>query len=113
MPSERCSPLTHYGLELLEASAPTHDATAPDGRLVQIKATQVRGVGLRSEPEVLLVLQLHPDGSDTEVYNGPGALAWAHAGQKQSNGQRYIGVAKLRDLMEQVPLRERLQRRTR
>ena len=80
---------------------------------MQIKATQVRGVGLRSAPEVLLVLQLHPDGSDTEVYNGPGSLAWAHAGQKQSNGQRHIGVAKLRDLMEQVPLRERLQRRTR
>ena len=31
-----------YGLELFEASAKTHDAKAPDGRLVQIKATQIR-----------------------------------------------------------------------
>lgn len=30
-----------YGLTLFEASAETHDAKAPDGRLVQIKATQI------------------------------------------------------------------------
>ena len=32
-----------YGLALFEASAETHDAKAPDGRLVQIKATQLTG----------------------------------------------------------------------
>ena len=34
-----------YGLELFEASAKTHDAKAPDGRLVQIKATQISHCG--------------------------------------------------------------------
>jgi hypothetical protein len=91
-----------YGLELLPPSAERHDARASDGRRVQIKATQARSVGLRSEPEVLLVLQLLGDGSAEEIFNGPGSLAWSHAGKKQSNGQRSIGVAKLRALMGEV-----------
>jgi hypothetical protein len=93
---------SQYGLELLPPSAKRHDARAPDGREVQIKATQARSVGLRSEPEVLLVLQLNSDGSSEEVFNGPGSLPWSHAGKMQSNGQRSIGVAKLRRLMHQV-----------
>jgi hypothetical protein len=92
----------HYGLELLPASAERHDARASDGRCVQIKATQARSIGLRSEPEVLLVLQLRGDGSAEEIFNGPGSLAWSHAGKMQSNGQRSIGVAKLRALMGEV-----------
>jgi hypothetical protein len=98
----------HYGLELLPPSAERHDAQARDGRFVQIKATQARSVGLRSEPEVLLVLQLLRDGSTEEIFNGPGALAWSHAGKMQRNGQRSIGVAKLRGLMEEVPPGARL-----
>ncbi len=97
-----------YGLELLPASAERHDARTSDGRGVQIKATQVRSVGLRSKPEVLLVLQLHSDGSAEEIFNGPGSLAWSNAGKMQSNGQRSIGVAKLRGLMEGVPPGARL-----
>jgi hypothetical protein len=97
-----------YGLELLPSSAERHDARASDGRHVQIKATQARSIGLRSEPEVLLVLQLLGDGSAAEVFNGPGSLAWSHAGKMQRNGQRSIGVAKLRGLMEEVPPGARL-----
>ena len=91
-----------YGLELLPPSAECHDARAGDGRRVQIKATQARSIGLRSEPDFLLVLQLRSDGSAEEIFNGPGPLAWSHAGKMQRNGQRSIGVAKLRALMEEV-----------
>ena len=97
-----------YELKLLPASAERHDARARDGRHVQIKATQSRSVGLRSEPEVLLVLKLNPDGSVDEVFNGPGSLVWAHAGKLQSNGQRSIGIARLRKLMSEVPVGSRL-----
>ncbi len=45
----------HYDLELLPASTETHDAVARDGTMVQIKATQGRSVGIRSEPQHLLV----------------------------------------------------------
>lgn len=99
-----------YGPELFEASAKTHDAKALDGRLVQIKATQIDRVALSSKPEWLLVLKIHPDGTFTEEYNGPGALAWEHCGKMQKNGQRPISLAALRKLQEEVPVDQRLPR---
>ena len=98
----------HYGLDLLPASAQGHDATAADGRLVQIKATQATVVGIRSAPEHLIVLKLAGDGAVSEIYNGPGALAWQHAGKMQKNGQRPIGVRRLAALMSEVSAAERL-----
>ena len=99
-----------YGLTLFEASKETHDAKAPDGRLVQIKATQIDRVALSSEPDWLLVLQIHPDGTFSEVYNGQGELAWTHCGKMQKNGQRPISLAKLRSLQAEVPEEDRLKR---
>lgn len=97
-----------YGLELFEASEETHDAKAPDGRLVQIKATQVDRVAISSEPDWLLVLKIHKDGTFSEEYNGPGKLAWIHCGKMQKNGQRPVSLAKLRKLQTEVPDSERL-----
>lgn len=87
-----------YHLTLLPASAVAHDAMAEDGTLVQIKATQATSVGLRAEPQRLIVLKLLPDGTAEEVYDGPGAPAWAAAGKMQTNGQRSISLTKLRGL---------------
>ena len=97
----------HYGLELLPASAQTHDATAPDGRLVQIKATQVKSIGIRSKPKHLLVLSIKRDGSFNELYNGPGGIVWDVCGKMQKNGQRRISTKKLANLMSAVPEKER------
>ena len=97
-----------YGLELFTAGAETHDAKAPDGRLVQIKATQIDRVALSSEPDWLLVLRIHPDGTFTEEYNGPGKLAWDHCGKQQTNGQCPITLATLHKLQAEVPESERL-----
>ena len=99
-----------YGLTLFEAGRVTHDAKAPDGRLVQIKATQIDRVALSSEPNWLLVLQIHSDGTFSEVYNGPGKLAWDNCGKLQKNGQQPISLAKLRSLQVEVPEEERLKR---
>ena len=99
-----------YGLTLFEASAETHDAKASDGRLVQIKATQIDRVALSNEPDWLLVLRIHPDGTFSEIYNGPGKLAWTHCGKMQKNGQRPISLAKLRSLQSEVPEADRLER---
>lgn len=41
---------SYYGLELFPASEEIHDAKAADGRLIQIKATQVNRVSISSEP---------------------------------------------------------------
>ena len=97
-----------YGLILLPTGEAKHDARAPDGTLVQIKTTQTRTVGMRNRPDHLLVVQIDDGGAITEVYNGPGRLAWMAAGKRQANGQRAIGVAKLRSLMAGVPHQARL-----
>ena len=96
-----------YGLTLLPASAECHDAVTKDGRRIQIKATQRRSVAIRGEPDHLIVLQLHRDGTSSEAYNGPGGPPWRNAGRMQKNGQRPISLAKLRALMDDVPGSER------
>ena len=80
----------------------------PMGRLVQIKATQINRIAISSEPEWLLVLKIHKDGTFSEEYNGPGKLAWEYCGKMQKNGQRPISLAKLRQLQTRVPQSERL-----
>lgn len=101
---------SYYGLELLPASKEIHDAKAADGRLIQIKATQVNRVSISSEPEWLLVLKIHKDGAFSEEYNGPGKLAWVHCGKMQKNGQRQISLTKLQELQQKVPEPMRLMR---
>jgi len=98
-----------YGLSLFRGSAEVHDAQAPNGVPVQVKATQGKSVALRAEPNHLLVLFLAPNGEVTEVFNGPGSIAWAACGPMQRNGQRPIGLSKLRALMATVPPSARLE----
>jgi len=93
----------HYDLKLTSASTEGHDAKTADGKHIEIKTTQGKQIGLRSEPSHLLVIQLQSDGTFIDIYNGPGKLAWESAGKLQKNGQRPISVTKLRKLMEQVP----------
>lgn len=85
-----------YGLELFTAGAETHDAKAPDGRLVQIKATKIDRVALSSEPEWLLVMKIHHDGIFIEEYNGSGALAWEQCGKTVSGLSRWRRYASCR-----------------
>lgn len=89
-----------YGLELLPASAETHDAKTKDGKMVQIKATQGRSVGIRSEPDHLIVVKIMPDGTIEECYNGEGKTAWEQSGKMQKNGQRSISISKLKEIMK-------------
>lgn len=93
----------YYDVELLPPSTEKHDAITKDGKLVQIKATQGSSVGLRSEPDYLIVIKILPDGNIEEVYNGPGITAWDRAGKMQKNGQRAISVGILKKLMYDVP----------
>ncbi|MHC4705518.1 MAG: DUF6998 domain-containing protein [Planctomycetota bacterium] len=97
-----------YGVELLPASAEGHDAKAPDGRLVQIKATQGTRVALRSEPEHLIVLFIERNGETRELYNGPGRYVWEQCGKMQKNGQRPISLSKINKLQLHVTEIERV-----
>ena len=96
----------HYGLKLLPNSTKTHDAVSKDGKLVQIKATQVKGISISSEPDYVIVIKILPDGSWEEVYNGPGKHVWDNAGKMQKNGQRPISLSKLQLLMRSVEAKD-------
>jgi len=67
-----------YELELFEDVKKHHDAEYADGRLVQIKATMKASLTFPADhiPNYYLGVQIHKDGTFTEVFNGPGALAW-------------------------------------
>lgn len=67
-----------YDLQLFEDIKKQHDAKSSDGRLVQIKATMKDSLTFPADhvPNYYLGVQVHPDGTFTEVFNGPGATAW-------------------------------------
>ena len=105
---------SRYGLELTTASTKGVDAHAADGRPVEIKCTGAKSIALRgaapSEPGLhLLALQVAPDGSVDEVYNGPAAPVWAAAGKLRDNGQRQISTRKLLALQAGVEPAHRLE----
>jgi hypothetical protein len=93
-----------YGLELMPASNKGYDATDPKGRKIEIKATQARSVGFRSEPDYCIVVKLNPDGTITEVFNGPGSAFWPELSKKKrpSNGQYQISLSRLGELQKAV-----------
>lgn len=97
-----------FSLDLNAASTMAHDATAQDGRNVEIKLTQRAGVAIRHEPEHLIALHRPKGGPVRVVYNGPGALAWENAGRMQSNGQRSISLKRLDELDQFVAASSRL-----
>ncbi|MFN0019675.1 MAG: DUF6998 domain-containing protein [Pirellulaceae bacterium] len=101
----------YYGLTLLPASSKGRDATI-ETQSVEIKATQGDSIALRHEPEHLLVLKLHRDGTWDEVYNGPGDTVWSLVGHKPlpKNGQYRVPCSKLRELMRVVPDSQRIAR---
>lgn len=102
-----------YGLRLLEASYPVHDAkTRNSRRLVQIKTTQGYKIGLSACPDYLIVLYLAKDGTFEEVYNGPGEPAWNTVKDRKvpKNGQYQISINRLREISASIPSAKRIKR---
>jgi len=99
-----------YGLELFRADWKAHDGKAPDGRLVQIKATQRDSVGISEKPDFLIVLKIDEEGGIDEVYNGPGKPVWDlfEGRRRPKNGQYQISLTRLRKLDGKVPSGERV-----
>ena len=99
-----------YGLELYEASHPTHDAWVTSDpepeRRVQIKATQRERVALSGRPDYLIVLHISPEGEFEEIYNGPGEPTWKCG--KDDGRQYQVSLSRLRKLNGQVADTDRI-----
>lgn len=67
-----------YDLTIFEDIKKHHDARTSDGRFVQIKATMQESLTFPVDhiPNYYLGIQIHNDGTLTEVFNGPGKTAW-------------------------------------
>ena len=99
-----------YGIELFTSSTPKHDGESPDGRLVQIKATQRGSVALNENPDYLIVLSIDSQGEISEVYNGPGQPVWDlfENRTRPKNGQYQVSLGRLRKLDSEVAPGERI-----
>jgi len=66
-----------YDLQIFEDIKKHHDARTSDGRFVQIKATMQEFLTFPVDhiPDYYLGIQIHADGTPTEVFNGPGRIA--------------------------------------
>lgn len=104
-----------YDLTLHEVSQPTHDATTPDGRNVQIKATFKNSLTFRSTPDYYLGFRLYPDGSHEEIFNGPGRLIAERYAMRRGLGTALLSfpLSELRKLSAKVPDEERISPRPR
>lgn len=107
-----CLAADAYGLELKPPSNPGFDATAPDDREVEIKATQASSVSFRSEPQHTIVIKISKKGTFEEIYNGPGDLVWKRFEGKRlpKNGQYSISLSRLRELDNLVTDEDRVKR---
>ncbi|WP_070638255.1 hypothetical protein [Olsenella sp. HMSC062G07] len=99
-----------YGIDLFVSSTPRHDGTSPDGRLVQVKATQRGSVALNENPDFLIVLKIDGDGEISEVYNGPSQSVWNlfENRARPKNGQYQVSLSKLKALNKAVDERDRI-----
>lgn len=81
---------------MAKSSQKGFDATDNNDREVQIKVTQRDKVGIRHEPERLLVLRLDRETLEfKEIYDGDGKKAWNLANKMNSTSQRVITLNKL------------------
>ena len=97
-----------FNLDLLPGSSLAHDAKAADGRRIEIKLTQGNAIAIRHQPEHLIALRRVMGEKVEVVFNGPGDMPWEAAGEMGSNGQRRLGIARLRSLDQAVPDEQKL-----
>ncbi len=102
----------HYGLTLLPQNSVNHDAQDSAGIFVQIKTTQRHSVDIRTEPNHLLVLKLHPDGTCEEFFNGRGSRVWEAISKKPmpKKGFYTVLLSTLSRMATEVPDNEKIKK---
>jgi len=106
-----------YDIELNDRLRKHHDARASDGRQVQIKATMKDSLTFPADhvPDYYLGIKIEPDGTLTEIFNGPGSVAYKSVkGRKVPKTNLHsISINALKRLNEEVHPRDRIPRRSR
>ncbi len=100
-----------YGIKLFKNSHPRYDGEI-NGRKIQIKTTQGKGVEINGEYELLLVLRINDDGEFDEIYNGDGIRPWISLKHRKQTkaGEIYISLKQLAELNENVKPEDKILR---
>ena len=106
-----------YDLELFDRLEKHHDAQTPYGRKVQIKATMKDSLTFPADhiPEYYVGIKIKPDGSYTEIFNGPGSVAWEAVKKRKATKTNLhsISLSVLKKLNQKVADKDRIQKRQR
>jgi hypothetical protein len=101
-----------YDLRLFMDMTKYHDGRSSDGRLVQVKATMKSQLTFPCDhiPHYYLAIQIATDGTFTEIFNGPGAIAWQAVRERKraKNNLHCISLSALRKLQVKVANRDRI-----
>ncbi len=105
-----------YELELYDGIVKYHDGETPDGRQVQIKATMKNLLTFPQDhvPDYYLGIKIHQDGSITEIFNGPGAIAKKVIENRAPNKYNLhsVTLSALEELNKTVSEKDRIPKRT-
>jgi hypothetical protein len=106
-----------YDIKLFEDLQKHHDARCSDGRLVQIKATMKNNLTFPVDhiPVYYLGIQIHSDGTFTEIFNGPGVIAWQAVRNRKATKTNLhsVSIGALNKLNARVQDSDRIPRRSR
>jgi hypothetical protein len=101
-----------YEIKLFEDLQKHHDATCFAGRLVQIKATMKNSLTFPVDhiPLYYIGIKIHGDGTFTEVFNGPGAIAWEAVKNRKitKTNLHSVSISALSKLNETVQANDRI-----
>ena len=104
-----------YDITLFEDLQRHHDGVTSDGRLVQVKATMQKSLTFPADhiPDYYLGIQIHSDGSFSEVFNGPGEQAWQAVKnwKPPKTNLHSVRIRTLADLASKVAVKDRIPRR--
>jgi hypothetical protein len=102
-----------YDVVLHEVSQKDHDATTPNGRRLQIKATFKDSLTFKTTSDYYLGFKLFPDGRYEEVFNGPARIIYERFKHRKGIGVQLLSFSNkdLKALSREVPAHERIPKR--
>jgi hypothetical protein len=104
-----------YKITVFDRLEKHHDAKADDGRLVQVKTTMQAALSFPGDhvPDYYLGLQIDARGHVTEVFNGPGVVAYEAVRKRKvpKTNLHSISVRLLQELNKTVQDEQRIKRR--
>lgn len=99
-----------YDVKLYEELRAGHDGETSQGWKVQIKATFKDKLTFRTTPDYYLGLQLFPDGSFKEIYNGPGDMILNRYKHRAGIGKQLLSfpIGELTALSSRIPATQKI-----